>query len=72
MVFPVVTYSCENWTVKKAECQRIDAFRLWCWRRLFATPWTVARQASLYLTNFLSFPKCMSIAPVMLCNDSTL
>ena len=47
MVFPVVTYSCENWTVKKAECQRIDAFRLWCWRRLFATPWTVAFQAPL-------------------------
>ena len=43
MVFPVVTYSCENWTVKKAECQRIDAFRLWCWRRLPKVPWTARR-----------------------------
>ena len=49
MVFPVVTYSCENWTVKKAECQRIDAFRPWCWRRLFATPWTVAFQGPLMM-----------------------
>ena len=40
MVFPVVMYSCESWTVKKAECQRIDAFELWCWRRLLKVPWT--------------------------------
>ena len=40
MVFPVVKYSCENWTIKKAECQRIDAFKLWCWRRLLKVPWT--------------------------------
>ena len=40
MVFPVVMYECENWTVKKAECQRIDAFELWCWRRLLRVPWT--------------------------------
>ena len=40
MVFPVVTYSGESWTVKKAECQRIDAFELWCWRRLLKVPWT--------------------------------
>ena len=38
MVFPVVTYGCESWTVKKAECQRIDAFELWCWRRLLKVP----------------------------------
>ena len=38
MVFPVVTYGCESWTIKKAECQRIDAFELWCWRRLFRVP----------------------------------
>ena len=44
-VFPVVMYSCESWTVKKAECQRIDAFKLWCWRRLLKVPWT-ARQSS--------------------------
>ena len=40
MVFPVVTYGCESWTVKKAECQKIDAFELWCWRRLLRVPWT--------------------------------
>ena len=40
MVFPMVMYGCENWTVKKAECRRIDAFELWCWRRLLRVPWT--------------------------------
>ena len=40
MVFPVVMYGCESWTIKKAEPQRIDAFELWCWRRLFRVPWT--------------------------------
>ena len=40
MVFPVVTYGYESWTIKKAECQRIDAFELWCWRRLLSVPWT--------------------------------
>ena len=40
MVFPVVMYGCENWTIKKAEHQRIDAFELWCWRRLLRVPWT--------------------------------
>ena len=43
MVFPVVTYGYESWTVKKAECQRIDAFELWCWRRLLRVPWTARR-----------------------------
>ena len=43
MVFPVVMYGCENWTVKKTECQRIDAFELWCWRRLLRVPWTARR-----------------------------
>ena len=43
MVFPVVMYGCESWTVKKAECQRIDAFELWCWRRLLTLPWTARR-----------------------------
>ena len=43
MVFPVVMYGCESWTVKKDECQRIDAFELWCWRRLLRVPWTVRR-----------------------------
>ena len=43
MVFPVVMYGCESWTVKKAESQRIDAFELWCWRRLLRVPWTARR-----------------------------
>ena len=43
MVFPVVMYGCESWTVKKAECQKIDAFGLWCWRRLLRVPWTARR-----------------------------
>ena len=43
MVFPVVMYGCESWTVKKAECQRIDAFELSCWRRLLRVPWTASR-----------------------------
>ena len=43
MVFPVVIYGCENWTIKKAECQRIGAFELWCWRRLLRVPWTARR-----------------------------
>ena len=43
MVFPVVIYGCENWTIKKAECLRIDAFELWCWRRLLRAPWTARR-----------------------------
>ena len=43
MVFPVVMYSCESWTIKKAECQKTDAFKLWCWRRLLKVPWTARR-----------------------------
>ena len=43
MIFPVVMYGCEIWTIKKAECQRIDAFELWCWRRLLRVPWTARR-----------------------------
>ena len=43
MVFPVVTYGCESWTLKKAECRKIDAFELWCWRRLLRVPWTARR-----------------------------
>ena len=47
MVFPVVMYVCEIWTVKKAECQRIDAFELWCWIRLLRVPWTARRRSNL-------------------------
>ena len=43
MVFPVLMYGCESWTIKKAECRKIDAFELWCWRRLLRVPWTVRR-----------------------------
>ena len=43
MVFPVVMYGCESWTVKKAECRKIDAFELWCWSRLLRVPWTARR-----------------------------
>ena len=43
MVFPVVMYGCESWTIKKTECQRVDAFELWCWRRLLRVPWTARR-----------------------------
>ena len=50
MVFPVVMYGCESWTVKKTECQRIDAFKLWCWRRLLRVPWT-ARKSNQSILN---------------------
>ena len=53
MVFPVVMYGCESWTVKKAECQRIDAFELWCWRRLLRVPWT-ARRSNQSILNEIS------------------
>ena len=49
MVFPVVMYECESWTVKKAERQRIDAFELWCWRRLLRVPWTARRSNQSFL-----------------------
>ena len=49
MVFPVVIYGCENWTIKKAECWRIDAFELWCWRRLLRVPWTAIRSSQSIL-----------------------
>ena len=56
MVFPVVMYGCESWTVKKAECQKIDAFELWCWRRLLRVPWT-ARRSSKSILKEVS-PEC--------------
>ena len=49
MVSPVVMYGCESWTVKKAECRRIDAFELWCWRRLLRVPWTARRSGQSIL-----------------------
>ena len=56
LVFPVVTYGCESWTKKKAECRRIDAFELWCWRRLLRVPWT-ARRSSQSILKEIS-PEC--------------
>ena len=49
MVFPVVIYGCEHWTIKKAECPRVDAFELWCWRRLLRVPWTAKRSSQCIL-----------------------
>ena len=49
MVFPVVMYGCESWSIKKAECRRIDAFELWCWRRLLRVPWTARRSSQSIL-----------------------
>ena len=56
MVFPVVMYGCENWTIKKAECQRIDAFEMWCQRRLLRVPWT-ARESNQSVLKEIN-PKC--------------
>ena len=52
MVFPVAMYGCESWTVKKAECRRIDAFELWCWRRVLRVPWTARRSSQSILKEF--------------------
>ena len=56
MVFPVVMYGCESWTVKKAERRKIDAFELWCWRRLLRAPWTARRSNQSILFFFFSQP----------------
>ena len=63
IVFPVVMYGCESWTVKKAECQRIDAFELWCWRRLLRVPWTPRRSNQSILKEIS--PEC-SLEELML------
>ena len=57
MVFPVVIYGCESWTIKKDECRRIDAFELWCWRRLLRVPWT-ARRSNQFILKEIS-PGCL-------------
>ena len=54
MVFPVVTYGCESWTIKKADCQRTDAFELWCWRRLLRIPWTARKSNQAILKEISS------------------
>ena len=58
VVFPIVMYECESWTIKKAEHQRIDAFKLWCWRRLLRVPWTARRSNQLILKEIS--PECSS------------
>ena len=63
MVFPVVMYGCESWTIKKAESRRIDAFELWCWRRLLRVPWT-ARRSNLSILKEIN-PEC-SLEELML------
>ena len=72
VVFPVVTYGCESWTINKAECQRNDVFELWCWRRLLGVPWTAALQASVSITNSWSLLKLMPIESVMPSNHLIL
>ena len=72
MVFPVVMYGCESWTLKKAEHWRIDAFELWCWRQLWRVPWTAARQTSLPFTISQSLLKLMSIESVTPSNHPIL
>ena len=62
-VFPVVTYECETWTVKKAECRRIDAFELWCWRRLLRVPWTARRSNQSILKEI--HPGCSLEGPML-------
>ena len=54
MVFPVVMYGCESWTIKRAECRRLDAFELWCWRRLLRVPWTARRSKQSILKEIFS------------------
>ena len=56
MVFPLVMYGCESWTLKKAECQRTDAFELWCWRRFLSIPWTAGRSNQSFLKEII--PGC--------------
>ena len=64
MVFPVVKYGCECWTVKKAEHRRIDAFELWCWRRLLRIPWILARISSKSILKEIS-PRCSSVGRML-------
>ena len=65
MVFPVVMYGCESWTVKKAECRRIDAFELWCLRRLLRVPWTARRSNQSILKDFFGRNDVKAATPVL-------
>ena len=70
MAFPVVMYGCESWTIKKAECRRIDAFELWCWRRLLRVPWTARRSNQSILKEIN--PECSLEGWCWSWNSSTL
>ena len=70
MVFPVVMYGCESWTLKKADLQRIDAFELWCWRRLFRIPWTARRSNQSILKHII--PGCSLEGLMLELKSSTL
>ena len=65
MVFPVVMYGCESWPVKKAEHQRIDAFELWCWRRLLRMPWTARRSKQSILSEFIERTDVVADIPIL-------
>ena len=65
MVFPVVMYGCEIWTVKKAEHRRIDAFEMWCWRRLLRVPWTARRSNQSILTEFIGRTDVETETPIL-------
>ena len=65
MVFPVVMYGCESWTVKRAECRRIDAFELWCWRRLLRVPWTARRPNQSILKEIFGRNDAKAETPVL-------
>ena len=67
VVFPVVMYGCESWTIKKTECQRIDAFELWCWRRLLRVPWT-ARRSNQFILKEIT-PWCSLVGPMLKLNS---
>ena len=65
MVFPVVMYGCESWTIKKAEFRRIDAFELWCWRRLLRVPWTARRSNQSILKEIIERTDAEAETPIL-------
>ena len=65
MVFPVVMYRCESWTIKKDKCQRIDAFELWFWRRLLRVPWTARRSNQSILKEIIARTDAEAEAPIL-------
>ena len=65
MVFPVVMYGCESWTIKKAECRRLDAFELWCWRRLLRVPWTARRSNKSILEEIIGGTDVEAETPIL-------